>query len=120
MGPRHVLAPDPAVRAEDGAEGAKLEPARIELARLRNRMEEATHIRAPVRHTRESGVEPEGDLRLERGKVVVDIARPARRSEPLHSRRARAAKQKDALIGAVGRLAVGECLVAEAIVDIVE
>src|SRR6185503_11200293 len=120
MGPWHVLAPHPAVRAEDGAEGAELEPAGIELARLRNRMEEATDVGAPVRHAREAGVEPEGDLRLERGEVVADIARPARRSEPLHPRRARAAEQKDALIGAVGRLAVGECLVAEAVVDIVE
>src|SRR5258705_11402356 len=98
MGPWHVLAPDPAMRAEDGAEGAKLEPAGIELARFRNRMEEATHIGAPVRHARQSGIEPEGDLRVERGEVVVDIARPARCSEPLHPRRARTAEQQDALI----------------------
>src|SRR5262249_9349161 len=41
-------------------------------------------------------------------------------SEPLHARRARATEEEDALLRAVGRLALGESLVAEAIVDVVE
>ena len=120
MRPRHVLPPHPAVGAEDGAEGAQLEPAGIELARLRHRMEEAAHVRAPVRHARQAGIEPERDLRVERGEVVVDVARPARRAESLHPRRPRAAQQEDALVGPVRGLTTGEGLVAEAVVDVVQ
>src|SRR5712692_11070921 len=116
MRPWHVLAPHPAVGAEDGAEGAELEPASIELARLRHRMEEAAHVGAPVRHAGQARVEPQRDLRVERLEVVVDIARPARRPESLHPRRPRAAEQEDTLVGPVGRLSDGECLVAEPVV----
>ena len=41
-------------------------------------------------------------------------------AEPLHARGPRAAEQEHALIGAVGGLALGEGLVAEAIVDVVQ
>ena len=78
--PRDVLAPDPAVRAEDGAEGAHLEPARVELRRLRDGMEEAADVRAPVGDAGQAGVQAERDLRLQRREVVVDVAGPASRS----------------------------------------
>ena len=118
--PRHVLPPDPAVRAEDRAEGAQLEPARVELARLRHRMEEAADVRAPVRNPGQTGVEPQRDLGLEGREVVVDVARPARRPVALHSRRAGPAEQEHPLVGAIGRLALRERLMAVAIVNVVE
>ncbi len=83
-------------------------------------MEEAADVGAPVRHAREARVEPQRELRLERREIVVDVARPARRAEALHARRAGPAQEKHALIRAVGRLALRERLVAEAVVDVVE
>ena len=120
VSPRHVLAPDPAVRAKDRAEGAELEPARVQLTGLRHRMKEAAHVGPPVRHARQPGAQSERDLRLQRRKVVVHVARPARGAEPLHPGGARAAEQEHAVIRPRGRLALGECLVTEAIVDVVQ
>src|SRR5207302_1612243 len=108
--PRDVLAPHPAVRTEDRAERAELKPARVELAGLRDRMEEPPDVRAPVRHAGKAGVQAERELRLERREVVVDVAGPARRAEALHPRRARATQQEDARVGTIGRFAVRERL----------
>ena len=83
-------------------------------------MKEPAHVGAPVRDPGEPGVQPERDLRFERREVVVDVARPARRPEPLHSRRAGPAEHEHALVGPVGGLALGEGLLAEAVVDIVQ
>src|SRR6185369_17546903 len=64
--------------------------------------------------------QPERDLRFERREVVVDVARPGRRSEALHPGRAGSAEQEDPLIGPVGGFALREGLLAEAIVDVVQ
>ena len=120
VGPRHVLAPHPAVRAEDRAKGAELEPARVELAGGRHGVKEPAHVSAPVRHPGHAGVEPQGDLGFQRPEVVVDVTGPGRRAEALHAGGARAAEQEHPLLRTVSRLAGGERLVAEAIVDVVE
>src|SRR5262249_19150183 len=120
VSPWHVLAPDPAVRAEDRAERAELEPARVELAGLGHGMKEAAHVGAPVRDAREPRVEPERHLCLERRKVVVDVAGPARGAEALHPGRPGATKEEHARSGARRRLALGKGLVAKAIVDVVQ
>src|SRR5499427_2723685 len=83
-------------------------------------MEEAAHVGAPVRHAGEPRAQSQRQLSLQRGEVVVDVARPARGAEALHARRARAAEEEDALLRAVSRLALGEGLVPVAIVDVVE
>src|SRR5262249_51099680 len=111
---------DPAVGAEDWAERAELEPARVELARLGHRVEEPADVGAPVRYAREPRVQAERDLRVQRREVVVDVARPRDGAEALHPGRARAAHQQHPLIGPCRGLALGERLVAEAIVDVVQ
>src|SRR5215467_14561975 len=83
-------------------------------------MEEAAHVGAPVRHAGKPRAQSQRQLSLERGEVVVDVARPARGAEALHARRARAAEEEDAAIRPVRGLSLGEGLVPVAIVDVVE
>ena len=83
-------------------------------------MEEAADVRAPVRNPGQAGVEPERELGLEGREVVVDVARPARRSVALHPLRAGPAEEEHPLVGAIGRLAIRERLMAVAIVDVVD
>ena len=120
VGPGHVLAPHPAVRAEDRAERTELEPARVELGGLGDRMKEPADVRAPVGNTRQPRVQPQRDLSVQRREVVVDVAGPGRRPEPLHSGGPGTAQEEGTLLGTRGRLAVGERLVTEAIVDVVQ
>src|SRR6185312_16616837 len=93
-----------AVRAEHGAEGAELEPARVELAPFlevrRRRMEVArlrliaADIHGPVGEAREREADPGGDLIPEVRPARRNIAAPDRRPVALQTGEARAGKDE--------------------------
>ena len=72
--PWNVLAPDPAVGSEDGAEGAKLEPACVELTALGDGMEEPANVRRPIWHPGHAKAETGGNLASESSPVRTDVA----------------------------------------------
>lgn len=70
-----------AVQAEDGAEGAPLEPAHEELAECRGARVpavEAADVRRPPRDAGEAGVQAGGELGAEAGPGAGDVAGPLR------------------------------------------
>src|SRR5262249_40605590 len=120
VSPWHMLSPYPTVRPEDRAEGPELEPAGVQLRSLGDGVEEAAHVGSPEGYPGQAGVESQWNLCFEGGEIVVDVARPARRPEPLHPGCSGSAEQEHALIRANGRLALGKRLLAHAVVDVVE
>src|SRR3982751_6898544 len=82
-GPGQVLAPDPAMGAEERAEGAELEPAGVELRRQSGR-EETADVGAPVGHAGHRRVQAQRHLRLEGGEGRVDVSRPGGGAVALH------------------------------------
>src|SRR5262249_28726990 len=85
-----------------------------------HRMEESAHVGAPVRYAGKPRAQSQRQLSLQRGEVIVDVARPARGAEALHARRARAAEEEGAAIRPVAGLSPGAGLGPVAIVDVVE
>src|SRR6202007_251367 len=81
---------------------------------------EAADVGAPVRDARHSGGEPERELRLERGEVVVDVPRPAARAEALHAGGAGAAEQEHAVIRSRRALPRAERRGAEPVVEVMQ
>src|SRR5262249_43069793 len=82
-------------------------------------MEEAADVGAPVGDSRQSRVQPERDLGVERCEIVVDVAGPGRRAESLHAGGSGPTEEEHARLGSIHRLPLGECLVTESIVDVV-
>ena len=109
VGPGQVLAPDPPVGAEQGAQGAELEPPRVQLGGQPGG-EEAPDVGAPVGDAGEGGVEPQGHLRLEGGEGGVDVPRPGGGAVALHPCTPGAAQHPGAPVRAVAGLALGEGL----------
>ena len=94
--PRAGAASSPAVRAEQRAERAELEPAHVQLARKFLRGNEAADVGAPVGNAGQAGVDPDGTCVFSVSQRGMDIARPEERRVPLHARVAVAVQRIDA------------------------
>src|SRR5439155_25638943 len=74
------------VRSEQRTEGAELEPARVQLARVFLRRHEAADVGSPIRDPTQPGVDGDRNMRAQRLPGGIDVARPEEGAVTLHAR----------------------------------
>src|SRR2546421_2159000 len=83
--PRQAQMPRSPMRSKEGAESAELKPAHMQLAGVLLRRHEAADVCAPVRYSRQRGINRNRNMSLQRLPGRVHISGPKERSITLHA-----------------------------------
>src|SRR5437762_10021459 len=97
--PGQAQMPRSPMRSKEGTKSAELKPADMQLARVLLGRNETTDVSAPVRYSRQRGINRHRNMSLQRLPGRVHISGPKERSITLHAGLAIAMQRKRSLVG---------------------